>query len=82
MAPTAGISGIYGDERFKRGHYLASLTISCHAQARLLEEILQRELRERAGTREEAVLAEWNNDLAKTRRRAIANEWTGWEDHS
>lgn len=79
---TAGISRIYGNDAFKRGHCLASLTISCHAHARLLEEILQRELRERAGTKEEAILTQWDNDLAETRRRAITNEWTGWEDHA
>ncbi|MFN3319961.1 MAG: hypothetical protein ACK43M_14525 [Allorhizobium sp.] len=79
---TAGISRIYGNKGFKSGHHLASLTISCHTHARLLEEILQRELRERAGTKDEAILAQWNNDLAETRRRAIANEWTGWEDHA
>lgn len=58
---------------------LAQITIADHSEARLLEEILQRELRDRAGTIDEKTLANWHNDIVKTRREAVAQNWTGWE---
>ena len=74
------LSKVGGVPGRKSGHFLAGIHFGSHAEARLLQEILDRELRERAGRPEEVRLAEWNNSLASIRRRAIAEEWTGWED--
>lgn len=78
-SPLSKVGGV-PDRKF--GHYLAGIYVSCHAEARVLQDILQEALRNRAAQREEPLLAQWNNDLASIRRRAIAEGWTGWEDHA
>jgi hypothetical protein len=58
---------------------LVGIHASSHHEARLLQEMLQREMRERASKPEEAKLAEWNNYLTKMRRDADKEGWGGWE---
>lgn len=60
------------------GHVIAGIYASNHDEARLLQQIIQTALRDRAGTPAEASLARWNNDLASIRRKAERDEWTGW----
>lgn len=73
------LSQVYGHEGYVRGHVIASVAVSSHQQADLLQRILEREMRERAGKPEEAQLAQWYNSLASTRRQAAAESWPGWE---
>lgn len=77
--PSAGRSRVCGYPGYARYHVLASVTISSHEQARLMQELLVQAMRERAGKPEEAILAKWNNDLAKTRRDAERERWAGWD---
>ncbi len=72
-------SRIYGDDRYRFGHVLATVTLSSHAQARLMQQMLEREMRERAGRPEESALAAWYNDIERTRSRARREKWVGWE---
>lgn len=71
---------LYGDPEYKYGHVIAGIYVSSHAQARLLQEILQREMRERAGRPEEGLLAKWHNELVSIRTKADRDSWIGWED--
>ncbi|MEQ1950971.1 hypothetical protein [Mesorhizobium sp. CN2-181] len=71
---------LYGHKGFKRGHVIASLSVSSHGEARILQSMLDREMRERAGKPEEAILADWFNHLENTRRQAVKEKWIGWED--
>lgn len=73
------LSRVFGHEGYVRGHVIASVTVSSHQQADLLQRILEREMRERAGKPEEGQLARWYNSLAQTRRQATAESWPGWE---
>lgn len=77
--PSAGRSSVSGYPGYARAHVLASVTISSHEQARLMQEVLVQAMRERAGRPEEAILARWHNSLAKTRRDAERECWAGWE---
>ena len=61
------------------GQVLAGIHASNQEEARLLQAMIHRELRERAGTPAEAVLAKWSNHLASIRRDAERKEWVGWE---
>jgi hypothetical protein len=76
----AGRSRVYGWEGYKHGHVLASVTVSNHRQARLLQRALEREMRDCAGQPEEAVFAEFYNSLARTREQARRERWIGWEE--
>ncbi|ANK73747.1 hypothetical protein FA04_14630 [Ensifer adhaerens] len=63
----------------KYGSVLAGIYATNHDEARLLQEIMQSALKDRAGTKAEPTLARWNNELSNIRRKADANEWVGWE---
>ena len=77
--PTAGRSSIYGHKDFVQGHVLASVTISSHLQARLMQSVLVEAMKEYAGRPQETMLAKWNNDLTRTIRKARDERWAGWE---
>lgn len=62
----------------KFGHVNAGIYASSHEEARLLQEIIQSALRDRAGTSAEPSLAKWNNELASIRRKAERDAWVGW----
>lgn len=69
---------VYGDPEYVYGHVIATLGVSSHEQARLMMQMLEREMRERAGTPAEQQLARWYNHLAATRRKAERESWRGW----
>jgi hypothetical protein len=71
---------LYGEPVSQWGAVIAGISVKSHQQARLLEEMLSRELRERAGKPEETILAKWNNELVRLRRKAVEQEWIGWGD--
>lgn len=73
------LSKVYGHEGYVFGHVIASVDVSSHRQAALLQRILEREMRERAGKPEESLLAKWYNSLARTREQAAGESWPGWE---
>ncbi|CAN7165235.1 hypothetical protein LJR234_000334 [Mesorhizobium amorphae] len=72
-------SRVYNWDGYVRGHVLASVTISDHSQARLLQSLLEQAMRERAGRPEEPTLARWYRDIEQTRRQAKDEGWAGWE---
>ena len=75
-----GVNRVYGHEGLKFGHTIASIDIRSHDDARLLERILRKAMQDTPGGPHEARLAQWHNDLAKTRERAIREKWIGWHD--
>lgn len=78
--PSAGRSAIYGYQGYVHGHVLASVTISSHLQAALMQSILIEAMKQYAGRPQETLLAKWNNDLTRTIRQAEAERWTGWNN--
>jgi hypothetical protein len=77
--PTAGRSSIYGHKDYVQGHVLASVTISSHLQAQLMQSILIEAMKQYAGRPQETMLAKWNNDLTRTISKAKAECWAGWK---
>lgn len=73
-------STIFGQPAPTWGSRIAGIHVASHAQARLLAEILQRELRDRAGLPEETLLAKWHNEVTRIREKAVRECWRGWEE--
>jgi len=72
----------YDDPPPQFGKTYAGVYVHTHEQAILLQEVLQREMRERAGNPAERLLARWYNELENIRRRAVKEKWRGWEKNT
>lgn len=73
------LTKIYGAPAPGKHRVLAGIDCSSQKQARLLQEILENELRERAGKPEESLLAAWHRHVSRFRERAKREAWAGWE---
>lgn len=76
----SGVIKTYGYPNLRFGHVIANIDIRSHDEARLLEELIHKAMREMAGDERERTLARWSNSIATTRRNAEAQKWIGWSD--
>lgn len=57
---------------------MAGIYFRTHDEAMLMLEVLEKELRERHGTRDEPILTKWFNELTGIRDKAKSESWNGW----
>lgn len=73
---------VYGEKLPAFGDVMFGVWITSRPQAQLMLEILQREMRERAGKPEETLLAKWHNDIIDHLRKAGNESWPGWTEET